>query len=121
MDSTIKTMLPIIIMFALFYVVIIMPENRRRKKFKEMVENLNVNDEIVTRGGLIGKITNIKEQFVIMETGPDRSRVKLDKNAILRIVDQKSVKTQETKEEVKQETKEKVKQENKQKETKSEN
>lgn len=109
MDNTIKTILPIIIMFALFYVIIIMPENKRRKKFKNMVLNLSVNDEIVTRGGLIGRITNIKEQFVIMETGPDRSRIKLDKNAILRVVDQKTVKAEE------------VKEENKEKEIKSEN
>lgn len=47
-----------------------------------MLSSLKVNDEIMTRGGIIGKLINIQDKFIILETGPDRVRIKLDKNGI---------------------------------------
>jgi preprotein translocase subunit YajC len=47
-----------------------------------MLSGLKVNDEIMSRGGIIGKIVNIQDNFVIMQTGPDKMRIKLDKNGI---------------------------------------
>lgn len=87
-----------IIMIALFYIFIFVPENRRKKKYGSMLNNLKVNDEITSRGGIIGKIVNIQDKFIILETGPDRVRIKLDKNGISNVVNTKEQVIEETKE-----------------------
>jgi preprotein translocase subunit YajC len=74
------------LMIGLFYLFIFVPENKRKKKYGSMLSNLKVNDEIMTRGGIIGKLINIHDKFVILETGPDRARIKLDKNGISHVI-----------------------------------
>lgn len=78
--------LPFILMIAIFYLIILVPENKRKKKYSAMLSGLKVNDEIMSRGGIIGKIVNIQDNFVIMQTGPDKMRIKLDKNGISQIL-----------------------------------
>jgi preprotein translocase subunit YajC len=80
--QTIIALAPYILMLVVFYLIIFIPENKRKKKYKSMLESLKVNDEILTKGGIMGKIVNIKDDFVILETGPDRARIKLTKNGI---------------------------------------
>lgn len=84
--------LPLIAMLIVFYLFLIIPENKRKKKYNEMINNLRVNDEIITRGGIIGKIVNIQDDFVIVESGPDKGRFKLSKQGISNLV----TKTEET-------------------------
>ncbi|SHI64964.1 preprotein translocase subunit YajC [Clostridium amylolyticum] len=84
--------LPLIGMLIVFYLFLIIPENKRKKKYNEMINNLRVNDEIITRGGIIGKIVNIQDDFVIVESGPDKGRFKLSKQGISNLV----TKTEET-------------------------
>lgn len=79
---------PIIAMLAFFYLAIIIPESRRKKKYKAMLDNLKVNDEIMTKGGIIGKIINIQERFIILQTGPDKTKIKLDKTGVLNLLSQ---------------------------------
>ncbi len=76
------TLSPIIIMLVLFYLLIFVPENKRRKKYGQMLSDLKVNDEIITRGGIIGKIVNIQDNYIILQTGPDRAKIKFDKSGI---------------------------------------
>ena len=73
---------PIIVMIVLFYLIIYVPENKRKKKYSAMVNSLKLNDEIVTRGGIIGKIINIQDDFVIVQSGPDKARFKLSKSGV---------------------------------------
>lgn len=80
--QTIVALAPYIIMLVVFYLIIFIPENKRKKKYNSMLQSLKLNDEILTKGGIIGKIVNIKDDFVILETGPDRARIKLTKNGI---------------------------------------
>lgn len=87
-----------IIMIALFYLFIFVPENKRKKKYSSMLGGLKVNDEIASRGGIIGKIVTIQEKYVILETGPDRVRIKLDKNGISHVMSSKEPEVTETKE-----------------------
>lgn len=47
---------PFIILIVVFYLMILVPENRRKKKYNTMINSLKVNDEIVTRGGIMGKM-----------------------------------------------------------------
>lgn len=87
-----------IIMIALFYIFIFVPENKRKKKYGSMLSNLKVNDEISSRGGIIGKIVTIHDKFIILETGPDRVRIKLDKNGISHVINSKEQASEDTKE-----------------------
>ncbi len=76
------TLLPMILIFVIFYFMLIVPEKKRKKSYDEMLKALKVNDEVVTRGGIMGKIINLQEDFVILESGPDRTRVKVSKQGI---------------------------------------
>lgn len=89
--------LPYILMIALFYLIIFVPESKRKKKFASMLSNLKVNDEVMTRGGILGKIVNIQDNFTIIQTGPDRTKIKVDKNGIASVLN----KTVEEKTEIK--------------------
>lgn len=80
--SVIAMILPFVFVMALFYIFIMVPEKKRKKQYNTMLEGLRINDEIMTRGGIIGKITKIQEEFVIVESGPDKVKFKLNKNGI---------------------------------------
>lgn len=84
--ENIAAFIPFILMLALFYLFIFVPESRRKKRYNEMLRSLKINDEVMTRGGIIGKLVNIQDKFVILETGPDRMRIKLDKNGISSVI-----------------------------------
>ena len=74
--------LMIVIMFAVFYFFVIRPENKKKKKTEEMRNSLSLGDEIVTIGGMIGKIVQITEDTITFETGEDRVRIQIKKWAI---------------------------------------
>ncbi|MBA5850931.1 preprotein translocase subunit YajC [Clostridium sp. cel8] len=79
-------LLPILGMLVVFYLIIFIPESRRRKKFNNMIANLRVNDQIITKGGIVGKITNIQDKEVTMQTGPDKVKIKIAKAGIMSVL-----------------------------------
>lgn len=72
----------LVAMLLLFYVMIFLPEKKRKKKYNEMLNSIGLNDEVITRGGIIGKIVNIQEDHVVIQTGPDRTRIQISKSGI---------------------------------------
>jgi preprotein translocase subunit YajC len=62
--------LPIILMFVLLYFLMIRPQMKRAKETKAMVEALQKGDEVVTAGGVVGRITKLGEQYVTIEIAP---------------------------------------------------
>ena len=72
----------VVIMFAVFYFFVIRPENKKKKKTEEMRSSLSLGDEIITIGGMIGKIVQITEDTITFETGEDRVRIQTKKWAI---------------------------------------
>jgi len=62
--SPLLQLLPLVLIFAVFYFLLIRPQNKRQKEHREMVANIEVGDEIVTAGGVLGKVTDMKDQFV---------------------------------------------------------
>ncbi|OFI05252.1 preprotein translocase subunit YajC [Clostridium acetireducens DSM 10703] len=84
-QSAFTAFIPLIFFIAFFYLVIYMPEKNRKKKYDIMIKGLKANDEILTRGGIIGKIVNIEKDYVIIQSGPDSVRFKLEKNGILQV------------------------------------
>ena len=75
-----------IIMIALFgglmYFMLYRPQKKQEKAINEMRNSLKVGDEISTTGGILGKIVQIKEDFLIIETGNDRTKLKISKWAV---------------------------------------
>jgi preprotein translocase subunit YajC len=78
----INTVLPFLGVFVIFYFLLILPEKKRKKKYQGMLEELKLNDEVVTRGGIIGKITHIDEKSITLETSTAKTRIKFDKSGI---------------------------------------
>ncbi|MFR1707680.1 MAG: preprotein translocase subunit YajC [Clostridium sp.] len=74
--------IPMILVFVLFYFMIFMPEKKRKKQYNDMLNSLAVNDEIMTKGGIMGRVINIQEEYIILESGPDRARIKMNKLGI---------------------------------------
>lgn len=73
---------PFVLMFAIMYFLLILPEKKRNKKYNSMLSELKVNDEILTRGGIVGKIITIDEDQLVVQSGPDRVRLRVTKNSI---------------------------------------
>ena len=73
---------PLVLMIVVFYFLLIRPEKKRAKKMKEMLDNLQVADEVVTTGGIIGRVLSLKEDTVLIETGSDRTRIRVLRSSI---------------------------------------
>lgn len=92
-------LVPFILMLVFFYIMVYIPENKRKKKYKSMLDNLKVNDEIITKGGILGKVISIQDTSIVLETGPSRVRIKLDKNGILSVLNDPTVSEKQSKKE----------------------
>jgi preprotein translocase subunit YajC len=81
--SLLASLLPLIILFAIFYFLVILPQQRQAKKHKEMVENLKKGDKIITTGGIIAEVVKNEPEFLKVKIN-DNVEVKLDKSAVAR-------------------------------------
>ena len=77
------SLMPLIILFAIFYFLVILPQQREAKKHKEMVESLKKGDKIVTNGGIIAEVVKNEEDFLKVKIN-DNVEVKLSKDAVAR-------------------------------------
>lgn len=82
MAQILSLVLPFALMFGLMYFLLILPEKKRTKKYNEMLSALEKNDEIITRGGIMGKIIIVEEDYVIIESSAERTKLKISKNGI---------------------------------------
>ncbi len=76
------TLLPLVLVFVLMYFLMIRPQKKKQKEEQKMRNNLRVGDEITTIGGICGRVLNIKEDSLVIETGADRSKMTIKKWAI---------------------------------------
>ena len=74
--------LPLVLLIVVFDFVLIRPQRKRDKETQRMRNNLQVGDEIVTVGGVVGLVVSIKEDTVVVETGGDRSKIRIKRWAI---------------------------------------
>ena len=84
--------LPLIIIFVIFYFLLIRPQMKRAKEHKKLVAELGNGDEVVTNGGLLGRITNAGESFVTVELA-DNVQVKVQRHAIASIMPKGTIKS----------------------------
>ena len=83
--------LPLILMFVVLYFLMIRPQMKRQKEVKLMIEALAVGDEVVTAGGLMGKVTHLKDQYITVELVPG-TEVKMQKNAVTAVLPKGTIK-----------------------------
>ena len=81
-NSLIWTLLPFVFIFGIFYFLVIMPQKRQKQQLAEMIAQLKINDEIVTNGGVIGKIKEIKDSSFIVQSA-EKSFLEIGKSAVV--------------------------------------
>ena len=84
--------LPLILIFVVFYFMLIRPQMKRAKEHKKLVAELGVGDEVVTNGGLLGKITKVGESFITVELA-DNVNIKLQKHAVASVMPKGTIKS----------------------------
>ena len=84
-------LLPLVLIFVLFYFLLIRPQQKRTKKHKEMVESLQIGDEVVTNGGTLGVIANLDANFIGLEVA-DRVCIQVQRHAVAQLMPEGSFK-----------------------------
>jgi len=77
--------LPLVLIFVVFYFLLIRPQTKRAKEHKKMVEGLSKGDEVVTNGGLLGRITEVGENFVQVKVA-ENVEVKVQRQAVANLM-----------------------------------
>lgn len=77
-----SSIIMLVLIFVFFYFMIIRPQKKQEKQEKEMRDSLEVGDEIVTNGGIVGIVNSIKDDTILIETGSDRSKIRIMKWAV---------------------------------------
>ena len=77
-----STVIMLVLMLAVFYFMLIRPENKRKKEAEEMRSAVKTGDRITTIGGIMGTVVHVKEDRVVLETGADQVRIEIAKWAI---------------------------------------
>ena len=80
-----STILMLVVIFIAMYFIVIRPQKKQEKEKAQMLNNLQVGDEITTIGGIIGKVISIKEETCMIETGKDKTRIRILKSAVSRV------------------------------------
>ncbi len=85
MQSTLMSMLPLLLMFAVLYFVMIRPQMKKQKEHRSMIEALAKGDEIVTAGGLLGKVSKIGDAYIGVELASG-VEVQMQRQAVVQVL-----------------------------------
>lgn len=83
--NPIMQLMPLFVLLILFYFMLIRPQMKRAKEHRNLLASLNKGDEVITNGGLAGKIRDVGENFVLLEVAKD-VQVRLQKSAVSSVV-----------------------------------
>ncbi|MFR7349267.1 preprotein translocase subunit YajC [Peptoniphilus sp.] len=92
--KVITSFLPLIILMVFFYFFLIKPQKKKEKEIQAMRENVKVGDNIITIGGIVGKVIQVKDDVLVIETSGDKTKYELMKwgiNSVLQ--DRKDLKS----------------------------
>ncbi|MDJ0918959.1 MAG: preprotein translocase subunit YajC [Woeseiaceae bacterium] len=78
-------LLPMIVIFGAFYFLLIRPQQKKQKAHTELVSALKVGDEIMTAGGILGKITGVSEHYAVVQIA-DNTEIKIQKASVSQVV-----------------------------------
>jgi preprotein translocase subunit YajC len=85
MQSTLMSMLPLLLMFAVLYFVMIRPQMKKQKEHRAMIDALAKGDEIVTAGGLLGKVSKIGDAYLSVELASG-VEVQMQRQAVVQVL-----------------------------------
>jgi preprotein translocase subunit YajC len=80
--SILSFAIPLLLMGGIFYFLVILPQRRQKQQLEAMIADLKINDEIVTNGGIIGKIKEIKDTSFIIHSA-EKSLIEIGKSAVI--------------------------------------
>ena len=80
-----------VIFFVIFYFMLMRPQMKQAKEHKKLIENLNKDDEVVTSGGVLGKIIEVGENFIVLEVAT-QTEIKIQKNAVTAMLPKGTIK-----------------------------
>jgi len=83
--SLLGSLLPLILIVVIFWFLLIRPQMKRNKQHRELVAGIAVGDEVVTAGGMLGKVTGVGESFVTLQLA-DNVTIKLQKHSVAQVV-----------------------------------
>lgn len=81
----IPSIIMLVAIVVIFYFFMYRPQKKQEKEFAAMIDALTVGDEITTKGGIIGKIISIKEETVMIETGNERTKIRILRSAVSKV------------------------------------
>jgi preprotein translocase subunit YajC len=84
-DAGFINLIMMVLLFVVFYFLLIRPQQKRVKEHKQMVESLAKGDEVVTNGGLLGRITNLGDNFIMLEIAPNLE-IKVQRHAVASVM-----------------------------------
>jgi preprotein translocase subunit YajC len=90
--SAIFGLLPLIAIFAIFYLMLILPQQKRQKKWQAMVAALKNGDKVVTSGGIRGTVISLKDDAVQLRVPPDNLRIEVARSAVTALVNPEEAK-----------------------------
>ncbi|HOI65899.1 MAG TPA: preprotein translocase subunit YajC [Thiomonas arsenitoxydans] len=90
--STLMSLLPIIVMFVILYFVMLRPQMKKQKELRAMLAALAKGDEVVTTGGVVGKISKINDNYVTLEIAAN-TEVLLQRNAVTMVLPKGTIKS----------------------------
>src|SRR3990167_9069932 len=79
--SMVTTMVPMILIFVVFYLILIRPQQKQQKELKKMLEALKVGDRVLTTGGIFGVVSQIKDKVVVVKIG-ENTKVEMLRSGI---------------------------------------
>lgn len=88
MPQQIQALLPLILMFVIFYFIIIRPQQKKDKKIREMRSNLKTGNQVITIGGIYGKILNIHDEIITLEVGGEKVKLKIGRWAVAEVIEE---------------------------------
>ncbi len=80
--SSTSGIIMMVVLIVIMYFMMIRPQKKRQKEEQEMRSSLEIGDEIITIGGIVGKVVTIREQDLVIETGADRTKMKIQRWAV---------------------------------------
>ncbi len=101
------TLIPLVLLIVVMYFLIIRPQKKREREVNRMRSNLHVGDEIITIGGICGKIVKTKEDSIVIQVGADKTKFEMMRWSVSKVVDsveQKDIKKNVAPEEEEEET-----------------
>ena len=87
--STFGSLIPLLLIFIIMYFIIIRPQQRKAKEHNSMVNSLSRGDQILTQGGIIGKITKVKDDSEVEVEIASNTKVRVMKSTVVNVLNQK--------------------------------